>query len=415
MSEKDNTELKPAEENPWYVLATLYGEEPDEATQNKNRMAWNSWAVSKLNESDKQAIVLSNKDGLGEIKKWEGKNGFKEKAEELFKQRLPSEKFSQLEKTPIVEFSDTFFVNAVDMRDFIFPIRTSFKNSYFKEDVSFHGAFFYHMVSFGKKVTFAGKAEFIAVYFSDLVLFKEAKFYGDAHFGLVVFKDRSNFREAIFHSQSSFSECTFDMPCNFFATKFIQEFPEFVNMIFREKITLSIRQEDWPDTNNCEQNPEEAKVTCEILREQMEAQGFHEQAHFFFRREMQFASKIGSSIQRLPYKLFGLFSDYGHSIARPLSALAWLWALPMVIFWVNVCTGKCANTIGAELWVSLIKMAGLSIANIFQITGLQRVYWSDFIECLPWGLKFLGGAQTLLAIPLLFLLLLGLRNRFRLK
>ena len=131
MSEKDNAELKPAEENPWYVLATLYGEEPDEATQNKNRMAWNSWAVSKLNESDKQAIVLSNKDGLGEIKKWEGKNGFKEKAEELFKQRLPSEKFSQLEKTPIVEFSDTFFVNAVDMRDFIFPIRTSFKNSYF--------------------------------------------------------------------------------------------------------------------------------------------------------------------------------------------------------------------------------------------------------------------------------------------
>ena len=154
---------------------------------------------------------------------------------------------------------------------------------------------------------------------------------------------------------------------------------------------------------------------CEILREQMEAQGFHEQAHFFFRREMQFASKIGSSIQRLPYKLFGLFSDYGHSIARPLSALAGLWALPMLIFWVNICTGKCANTIGAELWVSLIKMAGLSIANIFQITGLQRVYWSDFIECLPWGLKFLGGLQTLLAIPLLFLLLLGLRNRFRLK
>jgi hypothetical protein len=32
-----------------------------------------------------------------------------------------------------------------------------------------------------------------------------------------------------------------------------------------------------------------------------------------------------------------------------------------------------------------------------------------------WELKCKGGAQTLLAIPLLFLLLLGLRNRFRLK
>ena len=147
----------------------------------------------------------------------------------------------------------------------------------------------------------------------------------------------------------------------------------------------------------------------------MEAQGLHEQAHFFFRREMHFAVKMLSPWQRLPNNLFACLSAYGFSLKRPLCALALLWALPMLIFWVNICTGKCANTIGAELWVSLIKMAGLSIANIFQITGLQRVYWSYFIECLPWGLKFLGGLQTLLAIPLLFLLLLGLRNRFRLK
>lgn len=147
----------------------------------------------------------------------------------------------------------------------------------------------------------------------------------------------------------------------------------------------------------------------------METQGLHDEAHFFFRRERHFAVKMLTPWQRLPNNLFACLSAYGFSLKRPLRALALLWALPMLIFWVNICTGKCANTIGAELWVSLIKMAGLSIANIFQITGLQRVYWSDFIECLPWGLKFLGGAQTLLAIPLLFLLLLGLRNRFRLK
>jgi hypothetical protein len=33
----------------------------------------------------------------------------------------------------------------------------------------------------------------------------------------------------------------------------------------------------------------------------------------------------------------------------------------------------------------------------------------------PTALQILSGAQTLLGIPLLFLLLLGLRNRFRLK
>ena len=402
MSEKDNTELNPAEENPWYVLATLYGEEPDEATQNKNRMAWNSWAVSKLNESDKQAIALSRKDGLGEIVNWDGENGIKKEVEELFKQRLPSEKFAQLDKTSIVEFSDTFFANAVDMSDFIFPIRTGFENSYFKEDVSFQGAFFYHMVNFGKKVTFAGKAKFIAVNFSDIALFKEAKFYGDAYFGLVVFKDRSNFNEAIFHSQSNFNECTFDMPCNFFATKFIKELPELVNVIFREKITLSIRQEDWPSAKNCKQNPEEGKATCEILREQMETQGLHEQAQFFFRREMRFTRKAGSFWQAIPNWFFYVVSDYGYSIFLPFIWLYNLWLASGLIYFDTT-----KLTFGGAM--------GLSISNLLQITGLQRVYWSDFIECLPWGLKFLGGAQTLLAIPLLFLLLLGLRNRFRLK
>lgn len=103
--------------------------------------------------------------------------------------------------------------------------------------------------------------------------------------------------------------------------------------------------------------------------------------------------------------LIGFFyfvSDYGHSILLPF---VWLY---------NFCIG------GALIYLHFteltkFKSLGLSISNLLQITGLQRVYWSGVIECLPWGLKFLGGLQTLLAIPLLFLLLLGLRNRFRLK
>ena len=192
------------------------------------------------------------------------------------------------------------------------------------------------------------------------------------------------------------------MPCNFFATKFIQEFPEFANVIFREKITLSIRKEDWPSAKNCQQHPEAAKATCEVLREQMETQGLHEQAHFFFRREMHFARKTGSFWQAIPNWLFYVVSDYGYSILLPF---VWLYN-----FWMG---GALIYLQFTEL--TKFKSLGLSISNLLQISGLQRVYWPDVIECLPWGLKFLGGAQTLLAIPLLFLLLLGLRNRFRLK
>ncbi|MEP5376638.1 MAG: hypothetical protein ABJQ14_12755, partial [Hyphomicrobiales bacterium] len=46
-------DLKPANENPWYVLATLYGEQDGEEIDwelhEKNRRAWNAWAGSALN------------------------------------------------------------------------------------------------------------------------------------------------------------------------------------------------------------------------------------------------------------------------------------------------------------------------------------------------------------------------------
>jgi hypothetical protein len=48
MSEKDNTELKPAEENPWYVLATLHGENPDKNTLSVNKDLWNKFFKHKL-------------------------------------------------------------------------------------------------------------------------------------------------------------------------------------------------------------------------------------------------------------------------------------------------------------------------------------------------------------------------------
>jgi hypothetical protein len=37
--------------------------------------------------------------------------------------------------------------------------------------------------------------------------------------------------------------------------------------------------------------------------------------------------------QRLPYLLFGLFSDYGYSMARPALWLAGLWTFGFVAFW----------------------------------------------------------------------------------
>jgi hypothetical protein len=427
MSENDNDTSKPAEENPWYVLATIHkGIIPVEGTTEfqswlnafSSREVWNSWAISKLNDKQKKFIREKKPDIFDESPPWDS---IKKDVQKRLQQR-------GVESIPALELamdmSSLNFVDDAHFARFIFPAKVIFSDSIFTKIADFEHAVFFNYAGF-TGCQFLSDSDFSHVSFS-WVNFQKAIFSQDVFFTDAAFQ-KADFIRAIFEKTCSFvrsrfnSDCYFDF-CHFKNTPtfrevmFKKEYPTLTCTIFHEKITLSTNKAiNWPDPQNCEQNPEVAKVTCEVLREQMETQGLHDEAHFFFRRERHFAVKMLTPWQRLPNNLFACLSAYGFSLKRPLGALALLWALPMLIFWVNICTGKCANTIGAELWVSLIKMAGLSIANIFQITGLQRVYWSDFIECLPWGLKFLGGAQTLLAIPLLFLLLLGLRNRFRLK
>jgi len=47
MSDKETATLKQANDNPWYCLATLYGEQPidsyDHELAEKNRLAWGQW------------------------------------------------------------------------------------------------------------------------------------------------------------------------------------------------------------------------------------------------------------------------------------------------------------------------------------------------------------------------------------
>ena len=52
-----------------------------------------------------------------------------------------------------------------------------------------------------------------------------------------------------------------------------------------------------------------------------------EDAHLFFRREMDLIGRLSPWYTRVTYWLYGLVSDYGHSYERPIVGLAGLWAL----------------------------------------------------------------------------------------
>jgi hypothetical protein len=67
MTDDAKPQLQPANENHWYCLATVYGEQAerdnrhllDENLAKKNRVAWNRWMAAAL--SDKQRAELVKK------------------------------------------------------------------------------------------------------------------------------------------------------------------------------------------------------------------------------------------------------------------------------------------------------------------------------------------------------------------
>jgi hypothetical protein len=186
---------------------------------------------------------------------------------------------------------------------FDFPKLATFANSKFNRELSLQAAKFDSSANFSYAKFFV-LADFAMMEVTEEVIFYQSDFYVDGclkdddvdacvRFDKAIFKDRCSFKDANFHSPSSFKSCQFIGHCNLSGASFKKDYPLLEGAVLHQKTTLSAKKENWPDPQNCEQNPEEGKATCEILREQMEAQGLHEQAHFFFRREMHFARKAG--------------------------------------------------------------------------------------------------------------------------
>jgi hypothetical protein len=80
MTDADKPALRPANDNPWYRLATLYGELPEEGKWtrkesfgewpdrmlrdldieeivSKNRTAWNRWVASTISDEERASLV----------------------------------------------------------------------------------------------------------------------------------------------------------------------------------------------------------------------------------------------------------------------------------------------------------------------------------------------------------------------
>ena len=468
----------PAEENPWYVLATIAGEQSgegiDEDLKLKNRAYWNAWAGQHLSAEDKAEI----KDGFGRSL-FEGTPKWSEveaEVTEAFTKRLPG--LDLPDPAEIVDFQNVVFSARVSFDSFYFPAPAGFTDAKFSEHGDFtdakfseradftHATFsktanFYHATfseladfnnaKFSKtadfngatfseladfiRATFSETADFTRATFSKAAFFTDATFSETADFGDATFSETADFISAgfsgpvtfvwtKFSGRADFTDASFDAPCNFREAEFKGAYPDLEGTLLHAKTNISAEDDFWPKTGkqktgsrqDSEQGEEkryrfledepqtdkQAAQSCAHLRQNMAAQGLPEAAHFFFRREMTHRSRISRWWERPFYTLYrGV--EYGYGVWQPVVGIIATWALGAGALW---CWGCMSG------WTA----AGLSFSNIFRFLGFQRVHFEpEIINSLPFPLEVMTAVQTVVGFVLLFLLGLGLRNRFRLK
>ncbi len=431
-----------ANENPWYVLATIYGEQKGERVDydlaNRNVWVWNAWATQAM--SDEEIGVLregaaSGLDGAGE---WEG---MKADIVTAFRERLGA-KAELPTAGSAIDFSNTLFSCPVAMSNSVFTQHADFHSATFTQAARFTFATFtqaawFTSARFNKDANFRAAsfkeiADFRAASFTRYVSFRTTSFTHDTRFSDANFAGRADFNSAIlsglayfsrtrFEGASDFTDCRFEKPTNFRNARFEASYPVLGGADLHLTTSFTARDTEasrrlWPDrTEGSQKELEAAKDSCSIIRHAVAQQGRPEDEHFFFRKEMGFAAQIGGVLQRLPYQLFGWVSGFGYSIARPVACLGVVWLLSAFFSLIVFIGFEGRFPVGQNL-AAAGEAAALSLSNMLAFLGFRGLYFdAGYFAGLPVVLKVLGGAQTFTSFVLLFFLGLGLRTRFWLR
>ncbi|WP_157932934.1 pentapeptide repeat-containing protein [Roseovarius salinarum] len=433
----DGVVLDPAAKNPWYVLATVAGEQAgnsilavDLDLHARNRRIWNGWMCGHMAEADRAA--LAEQIGLPPQElaplTEEERAGLDKRFAAAFPDLAEADPVPKL--GAIVDLGLTYFANPVILWQYVFVWAPSFNEAHFAGSAFFDTAHFAHGASFEaahfargasfEAAHFAGHASFVTAYFvgaadflsatfSGWAVFGSATFSGGADFGSATFSGPAVFRATTFSHLADFSDGAFGAQTVFKDARFLEAVPKFYQRELHQDTSFTTAESHWPTITPG--IAEEGKRAYTRLRQLMLQLEKPDDAYFFFRQEMRCKEfEEDHWWNRVPIALFRWLSDYGYSVAQPAAGLVLWWLVPGFLYLFHFAGG----IIGGTAPVSVVGPFGLSFANLFAFLGLHRVYFGDVLPGLPGWLQALAGAQTVAGVVLLFFLGLGLRNRFRL-
>ena len=420
--EEAETPKKKAEDNPWYLLATLYGvpEPKDLKLFEKNRDIWNRCLATFLDVHERDSLVKNGRYTAAELypcypisREAELADAFKRRISNGAQSQVIVDFFPAMKtgKLPDIDFSNTEFDRDVCFDGYLFTVPVSFNKTRFSEFAGFQNATFFKSVqfigasfkaahfnsayfcgAFFQSATFANRAVFRNATFSALGAHFEETEFRYADFSKANFFTGAYFNDLKMKGETSFEDATFEMaPPRFFGAELHEG-------------TVWPLSKDWPTPKKKDEGKEFVRA-YERLKLEMDRLKKHEDELNFFALELQSRRVLLGrwSLGGLAIALYGVISDYGRSYLRPLVWLFGLVALGAVLF-------RWPGALGFQ------KSIGLSAANTFNVFGFRKDFIDhSIISCLSPGLEVFAAVQTVLGTILLFLFGLGVRNKFRMK
>ncbi len=358
-----------------------------------------------------------------------------------------------VKKNRKINFSGLHFKNEIDFSNFVFPLDTNFKNTKFSKDAFFNNAIFSKDVFFNNAI-FCETADFEDATFQN----KDSYCKETAKFRNTVFKKIANFRNATFWGYANFKGAKLAGRAFFQKAKFKWHAPRFYDATFNNEMTWAgielpkfaeakvdrhkkVGDEFKPDKcdgcTECARCVERAECVkcaecakCKALIKQnrrrrieenqnsyentvilLKKQGKYHDQHFFFRQEMQCRRRLEGPFNFTTYGIYEYLANYGYGVGRAL--LGWLVHIligALILFGLRYfnCFKDFTDDFGCSLGISLSN----SHAFFFKDDRLVKCYKA--FETLPW-FNVVWGVQTITGTLLIFLVLLTLRVRFRLK
>lgn len=236
--------LKPAVENPWYILATVHGEQSGEEidwdTHAKNRRTWNRWVSAALDDEAKQVLVGKHGVDAADLAPLElHERGEIEKLtvdrRGLLDLALPAPGTS--EEPSQVDLYDLYFTLDFNAAGFVFPGVVAFDGSAFRGCANFTGAVFLQLVSF-ERATVRGIASFTRTVFRSHAAFAETTFSEHTGYASAIFRRSADFENATFRETSSFIGTAFRDIVEFEGVNF-QSSVFFERVMFRGQVRFN--------------------------------------------------------------------------------------------------------------------------------------------------------------------------------